>query len=177
MMPELGPPHWIVLAVALQRLAELVLARRNEARLRRAGAVEVGAGHYPLFVLLHGAWLAAIFLTVPASAAMSWPLLVLYAALQLGRVWVIATLGRFWTTRVLSLPGASLVACGPYRLCRHPNYAVVAAEIAVLPLAFGAWRVALGFSLLNALLLAWRIRVENRALSLRPGRAGEAAHG
>lgn len=163
----LGLPQWIVLAVVVQRLAELAYARRNEARLRLAGAVEAGAGHYPLIVLLHVAWLLAIFVTVPADARISWPLMGLYGALQLGRVWVIAALGRFWTTRVLTLPGADLVARGPYRLCRHPNYAIVAAEIALLPLAFGAWQLALAFTLLNGAILAWRIRVEDRALAGR----------
>jgi methyltransferase len=159
--------QWMVVAVAVQRLAELAYARRNEARLRAAGAVEAGAGHYPLIVLLHAAWLLTLFFAAPADDAISWPLLALYAALQIGRLWVIATLGRFWTTRILTLPGAPLMTAGPYRLCRHPNYVIVVAEIAVLPLAFGAWQVAVAFSLANGLLLWWRIRVENQALRSR----------
>lgn len=156
--------QWIVVAVAAQRLIELMHARRNEARLRAAGAVEAGAGHYPLIILLHAAWLLTLFLVAPADDAISWALLTVYAALQIGRLWVIATLGRFWTTRVLTLPGAPLMTGGPYRLCRHPNYVIVVAEIAVLPLAFGAWQVAVLFSLANGLLLWWRIRVEDEAL-------------
>jgi methyltransferase len=157
----------VLLAVALQRLAELWLSRRNTRRLLAAGAVEIGAGHYPLLVLLHGAWLASLWLLLPADAPIVWPALAGFLLLQLGRVWVLSHLGRFWTTRIISVPGAPLVASGPYRWCRHPNYVVVAGEIALLPLAFGAWRIALVFSLLNAALLAWRIRLEEGALSPR----------
>lgn len=157
----------LVMLVLVQRLAEVAWARRNQRRLRAAGAIETGAGHYPLFFLLHGAWLAALALLVPADATVSWPLLAVFALLQLGRLWVIATLGRYWTTRIITLPGAPLVRTGPYRWLRHPNYCIVAAEIAVLPLAFGAWQIALVFSVLNALLLRHRIRVEQQALALR----------
>lgn len=159
--------QWIVCLVALERLVELVHARRNTAWLLARGGVEVGRGHYPLLVALHGGWLAALFLLVPADAPVVWPLLALFALLQIVRLWVLATLGRFWTTRIITLPDAPLIRGGPYRFCRHPNYAVVAAEIAVLPLAFGAWKIALLFSLLNAVLLIHRIRVEEAALSHR----------
>ena len=159
---------WIVLAaVAAQRLWELWLANRNTRRLLAGGAVEVGAGHYPLFVLLHASWLAAIALaTPPATLPNPW-LLAGYGVLQLGRLWVIATLGRFWTTRIITLPGAPLVRRGPYRFVRHPNYLVAALEIAVLPLAFGQVLIALVWSVANALLVGWRIRVEDRALDGR----------
>lgn len=158
--------QWIVAAVAVQRLAELLYGRRNERRLRAAGAVEVGASHYPLIVALHVAWLAALMATA-GTAEISWPLMALFGLLQGLRLWVLVTLGRYWTTRILTLPGAPLVVRGPYRFCRHPNYLVVAAEIAVLPLALGAWRMAVAFSLLNGILLAWRIRVEDQALAAR----------
>ncbi len=167
--------QWIVVAVALQRLAELGYGRRNEARLRAAGAIEIGAGHYPLLVLVHAAWLLALFAAAESTEVVSWPLLAIYGGLQVGRLWVIATLGRFWTTRILTLPHTPLVARGPYRLCRHPNYVIVAAEIACLPLAFGAWRESLIFTLLNAAILGWRIRVEERALAGRRGAASGAA--
>lgn len=163
----LGLPQLIVLLVALQRLAELVLARRNTRRLLMQGASEVGAGHYPLFMLLHGGWLVALFALTPADALIAWPLLVLFALLQAARIWVVASLGPYWTTRILTLPGAPLVRRGPYRLLRHPNYWIVTGEIAVLPLAFGQWPLALAFSLLNAALLAWRIHIENTALAPR----------
>ena len=154
----------IVLAlVTLQRLGELVLARRNTNRLLARGAVEVGARHYPLIVGLHGAWLAGLWV-LGWDQPVSMPWLALFIVLQLLRVWVITTLGERWTTRIVVLPGASLVRRGPYRYLDHPNYAVVVAEIAVLPLAFGLTTYAIVFSLLNASVLWIRIRAESRAL-------------
>ncbi len=161
----MGLAQIVTLLVALQRLAEVGYARRNARRLLAAGGVEHGAGHYPLFVALHGAWLVALFVLVPADAPANWGLLGLYGLLQLGRLWVIASLGGRWTTRVIVVPGAPLVTRGPYRFLRHPNYLVVALEIPVLPLAFGAWQIALAFGLTNLALLAHRIRVETRALA------------
>ena len=158
---------WIVALVVLQRLGELVHARRNTRRLLVEGAVEVGADHYPLFILLHGAWLLALLLAVPEDAPLHWPLIGLFAALLAARVWTIASLGKYWTTRIITLPGAPLIKRGPYRFLHHPNYLVVIAEIAVLPLAFGAWEIALVFSLMNLLLLRHRVRVEEAALSGR----------
>jgi methyltransferase len=157
----------ILAAVTLQRLVELLHSRRNSKRLIAAGGVEAGRQHYPAVVALHAAWLGTLWLLVPGDAAIVWPFLGLFLLLQLGRVWVLWHLGRFWTTRIITLPGAPLVAGGPYRFCRHPNYLVVAGEIASLPLAFGAWQVAVTFTLANAALLAWRIRVENAALATR----------
>lgn len=149
--------------VTLQRLAELWLSNRNTKRLLDQGAFEVGRGHYPLIVGVHVAWLAALWWWAPGQP-INWPLVVVYVLLQFARIWVIATLGPRWTTRVIVLPGAPLVRSGPYRFVRHPNYWVVTAEIAVLPLAFGLWKVALVFTLLNAAVLAIRIRAESRAL-------------
>lgn len=157
----------VLLLVALQRLAELVYARRNTRRLLAEGASEVGAAHYPLLVGLHALWLLALALTVPADATPNWLLLAAFLGLQALRVWILLSLGRYWTTRIITLPQAPLVRRGPYRFLRHPNYLVVAGEILILPLAFGAWEVALGFSLANALLLAHRIRLENAALAPR----------
>jgi methyltransferase len=159
--------HWLVLLVSLQRLAEVAWARHNERRLLAAGGIEVGAAHYPLFFVLHASWLAALWLLVPADAPVFWPLLALFALLQAARIWVIGSLGPYWTTRVITVPCAPLVRRGPYRWIKHPNYVVVAGEIAVLPLAFGAWQIALLFSVLNALLLSHRIRVEEAALAPR----------
>ena len=161
----MSPLYVFVALVACERLAELAIAARNTRRLLAAGGVEHGRRHYPLFVLLHAAWLVAIFLVVSPERPVLWPLVVVYALLIAARVWVMASLGRRWTTRIVTLPGAPLVRRGPYRYLRHPNYLVVAAEIAVLPLAFGAWRTALLFSLLNLALLAYRIRVEDAALA------------
>jgi methyltransferase len=150
--------------VAAQRLAELAWSARNTRRLLAAGAVEHGRGHYALFPLLHGSWLAALVVLVPWDTAPSWPLLGLYLALQPLRLWVIGTLGGRWTTRIIVPPAAPPIRRGPYRLLRHPNYAIVAAEIPLLPAAFGAWGLAALFGALNLALLAWRIRVEEAAL-------------
>ncbi len=161
-------PQIVVLLVAVQRLAELIVARRNTARLLAAGGYEVGAAHYPFFVLLHGTWLIAMLLSIPPGAPVHWPLLGLYAILQLGRIWVVTSLEGRWTTRIIVCPDKPLSRRGPYRYLRHPNYVIVAGEIAILPLAFGAWQIAAGFSALNLAVLAWRVRVEDRALgSLR----------
>ncbi len=157
------PALLLLVFVTLQRLAELAWNRRNEAGLRAAGAVEAGAGHYPVMVALHGGWLVALWV-FGWDRPLVWSWLALYALLQVGRTWVLATLGRRWTTRVFVVPGETLVRRGPYRFVSHPNYVVVALEIFVLPLAFGLWAVALVFGLANLALLAWRIRVENRAL-------------
>jgi methyltransferase len=158
----------VLALVTLQRLAELALARRNTARLRAQGAVEVGAGHYPLIVALHAIWLAGLWL-LAWDEPLNLPLLLLFGVLQVLRIWVLVTLGRRWTTRILVLPGEPLVRTGPYRYLRHPNYAVVVAEIAVLPLAFGLIWYALVLSALNAAILAIRIKTENTALAQYAG--------
>ncbi len=154
----------VILAfVTLQRLAELVVARRNMRALLARGAFEVAPSHYPLIVAVHALWLATLWWLAPGKA-ISWPLVGIFALLQAARLWVLATLGERWTTRIIILPGAPLVTGGPFRFVKHPNYAVVIAEIAILPLAFALWQVALLFSFLNAAVLAIRIRAENRAL-------------
>ncbi len=162
---SLGVAHLVILLVAAQRLGELLYARRNDRRLRAAGGVEYGAGHYPVLVGLHTAWLAALFLSVSAETPILWGPLAGYLLLQGLRVWTLASLGGFWTTRVIVVPGAELVRRGPYRFIRHPNYVIVALEIPVLPLVFGAWPLALAFGLANLAVLAWRLRVEERALA------------
>jgi len=162
--------HLVLAVLIVQRLAELVLANRNTRRLLAEGAEEHGRRHYPLFVLLHGGWIVALVVLTPADATIEPVLLVVFVLLQLGRVWVIATLGKYWTTRIITVPGAPLVRRGPFRLVRHPNYLVVVGEIAVVPLMIGLWQVAVVFSILNLALLAWRIRIEEQAL--QPRRAG-----
>jgi methyltransferase len=155
--------------VALQRFIELAHARNNTARLRRLGAVEADARGYPLYILLHAGWLTSLAVFVPAAAPPEWPLIGLFALLQLGRIWVIVSLGPCWTTRIITLPDAPLVRTGPYRYFRHPNYLLVVAEIAVLPLAFGAVAIAVAFSALNLMLIARRIGIEERTLTPRRG--------
>ena len=161
--------HWTLGLVMLQRVVELVWAHRNTAQLRQMGGVEVDAVGYPYFVLLHAGWLVSLALFVPAAAQPVWPLLALFALLQLGRLWVISSLGQYWTTRILTLPGAPLVQTGPFRWFRHPNYLVVIAEIAVLPLAFGAVAIAALFSAVNLMLIVRRIRIEESVLAPRRG--------
>ncbi len=156
-------PYAIMVFVTLQRLSELIIARRNTARLLVAGAHEAGASHYPVMVAMHTAWLAALWFTV-GDRPVSMPLLLLFAVLQLMRIWVLATLGSRWTTRIIVTQDAALVNKGPFRFLRHPNYAVVTAEIAVLPLTFGLIWIAALFTLLNAAMLYVRIGAENRAL-------------
>jgi len=154
----------VVLAlVTAQRLGELALARRNTARLLAQGGVEHGAAHYPVIVALHAAWLAGLWvLAWDRPIQPGW--LAAYLVLQALRAWVLLSLGRRWTTRIIVVPGETLVRRGPYRFLPHPNYLVVAGEIAVLPLVFGLPLYALAFSVLNALVLAVRIRAESRAL-------------
>lgn len=157
------PAYAILFFVLLQRLSELALARTNTARLLALGAHEHAPGHYPLIVAVHASWLATLFWLAPGGD-IHWPLFALFVLLQLGRLWVLRTLGARWTTRIIVLPNAPLVTGGPFRFVRHPNYLVVIGEIAVLPLVFGLWQVALLFSLLNAVVLWIRIRAEEGAL-------------
>ena len=142
----------ILALVTLERLAELPWAEANRRRLIAAGGHEVRAGHYPTIVLVHALWLAALWWLAPGRPV-SLPLLGLFGLVELGRLWVLTTLGRRWTTRIIIVPGETLVRRGPYHFLAHPNYLVVFLEIALLPLVFGLWEVALVFSLLNALLL------------------------
>lgn len=158
--------NWAIVILAfvtLQRLGELVLAKRNTARLLAAGGYEVGAKHYPIIVIFHTAWLLGLW-WLATSQSVSWFLIGLFAVLQGLRVWVIVTLGSRWTTRIIRVPGEILVARGPFRFINHPNYAVVIAEIFVLPLAFGLVWFSIVSGLINICILAWRIRIENAAL-------------
>jgi methyltransferase len=155
----------IILAlVTLQRLGELALARHNTERLLARGAIEVGADHYPLVVSVHTAWLIALWVW-GRDQDVNLAALAAFIVLQGLRLWIIATLRSRWTTRIIVLPGEPLVASGPYRYFSHPNYAVVTAEIALLPLALHLPRLALIFTIANAAVLAIRIRAEARALA------------
>lgn len=158
--------------LTLQRVAELWWARQNQRRLFAAGGVEYGGSHLPLIVFLHGAWLIGMW-----ALAYDRPVEPLFFAivviLQIARFWVLTTLGRRWTIRIIVVPGQKLVARGPYRWLPHPNYAVVTAEIAAVPLALGLPIYALVFSILNAAVLAIRIPAENAALAAAAsGRSG-----
>ena len=152
-----------LLYIVAQRLVELVIARRNTAALIAQGAREHFPRHYPLIVLVHGGWIAAmIVLGWNTPVHLGW--LAVYALIQVLRVWTLASIGRRWTTRILTLPNETLVAKGPYRVLPHPNYMVVIAEILVAPLVLGLPLVAAVFSALNAAVLVIRVSAEERAL-------------
>ena len=153
----------VLALVTMQRLGELMLARRNTRGLLGRGGIEIAAGHYPAIIACHTLWLATLWVLGWARPVqLGW--LAIFVLLQAMRVWILATLGRRWTTRIIVVPGETLVARGPYRWIKHPNYVVVVGEIAVLPLAFGLPYVALAFTIFNAAVLYVRIRAENRAL-------------
>ena len=164
---ELWPAIAILAFVTLQRLAELGLAKSNTKALLARGAYEHSPGHYPAIVAVHTLWLAALWWLAPGRPVQL-ALLFLFLLLQLGRVWVIRTLGPRWTTRIIILPGAPLVSGGPFRFVSHPNYLVVIGELAVLPLVFGLWQVAVVFSVLNAVVLWVRIKAESQVLATAP---------
>jgi methyltransferase len=166
--------EFILGLVTLQRAGELVLSHLNTRRLMARGAVEVAPQHYPLMVGVHATWLISLWVfghDQPTNVVA----LIFYLALEGLRFWVMRTLGARWTTRIIVLPGVPLVSAGPYRYLSHPNYAVVAGEIAVLPLVLGLpWLAAL-FTILNAAVLVIRIRAENRALDASSAITARAA--
>lgn len=153
----------ILALVTLQRLGELVVARHNMRRLIRRGGVDIGASHYPRIVAVHAGWLAALW-AFGRDQPVNGLGLAAFVVLQGLRLWILTTLGSRWTTRIIVLPGEPLIASGPYRYLSHPNYVVVVGEIALLPLALHLPVLALIFSVLNAAVLAVRVRVEARAL-------------
>ena len=161
-----GPQIAAVLLLAQRGLEELYSARNTRA-LIALSAHEVGRGFYPVVAATHLAWIASLFFLVSADAPILWPLIVYYLALQLVRYWVIFTLGRFWTHRIFTLPGAPVVARGPYRYLRHPNYAVTIVETFVLPLAFGALALAAIMTALWWTVLAYKMRLEDQEMDVR----------
>lgn len=155
----------ILSLVTLQRLVELHIARRNTKRLLASGGIELGSNHYPFIVALHMLWLLGLwYLVIYWAPTVSMPWIFAYLVLEAARGWIIAALGNRWTTRIIVVPGETLVADGPYRYFRHPNYMVVAGEIFILPMAFGLWWYAVIFGVLNLGVLWWRIRAEDEAL-------------
>jgi methyltransferase len=151
-------------AITLQRVGELVISRANTRKLLARGAVEVAPRHYPLIIMVHAAWLLSLWV-FGRDQPVNVVALAGYLILQCLRFWIIWTLGSRWTTRIIVLPEQPLVSAGPYRFLSHPNYAVVAGEIAVLPLVLGLPLLAIVFTILNAAVLAIRIRAENLALA------------
>jgi methyltransferase len=160
----------LIAVIAVERIAEMVVAERNRAWSRAQGGVEFGAEHYPVMVVLHVGLLAGCLIEPmlfdrPFIPALGWPMLAIVVAAQALRWWCITTLGRQWNTRVIIIPGATRVVGGPYKFLPHPNYVAVIAEGIALPLVHTSWLTALVFTALNAVLLATRINVENTALA------------
>jgi methyltransferase len=157
-----------VLLVCVQRISELMIAKRNEKRMLRQGGYEAGARHYPFIVALHTAFFISLIAEVQLlqkTVSPDWPLwLALFLFTQLGRVWTLLSLGSFWNTKIIVLPGTKVVKKGPYRWVRHPNYIIVTMELIVIPFLFQAYYTALVFTLLNALMLTVRIAAEEQAL-------------
>ena len=161
--------YLLILAVGIERLVELLVAKRNARWALGHGGKEFGHNHYPVMVVLHTALLLGCVIEVwtlhrPFLPWIGWPMLAVVAASQVLRWWCVTTLGRRWNTRVIVLPKSELVQSGPYRWIHHPNYVAVVAEGVALPLVHGAWLTAIGFTVANALLLTVRIKVENSAL-------------
>ncbi|MET3658042.1 isoprenylcysteine carboxyl methyltransferase family protein [Sporosarcina psychrophila] len=158
----------VISIVILQRLVELVVAKRNEQWMRSQGAFEAGAAHYPIMVAMHIAFfisLLAEVILLDRSLSSIWIiLLVIFLTAQVARIWCLTSLGKFWNTKIIILPGADVVQKGPYKWVRHPNYVIVTTELLVLPLMFGAYLTAIIFTLLNVWMLSVRIPAEEKAL-------------
>lgn len=170
MTPLFAWPVWALLLIAyvfVQRIAELAIAQRNTRRLMKEGGHEFGRKAYPLFIVLHTGWLICIVVLAVPTMQPDLLLVALFVAAQALRYWALLTLGRWWTTRLISAPHFPRVRKGPYRIIPHPNYVVVVAEIALVPLILNEITVAIVFTILNAMLLFWRIRMENRVLKMR----------
>jgi methyltransferase len=163
----IGAPQIAALLLLVQRGLEELYSARNTKALVALGAHEVGRTYYPVVAATHLAWIASLFFLVSAGAPTLWPLIVYYLVLQLVRYWVIFTLGRYWTHRIFTLPGAPVVARGPYRYLRHPNYAVTIVETFVLPLAFGALALAAIMTALWWTVLAYKMRLEDQEMDMR----------
>lgn len=149
--------------IIVQRLSELMISKINTARLLDKGAYEVGASHYPVMVAMHSLWIGSL-LIFGYDQAVSYGWLAVFAVLQIFRVWILGTLGRRWTTRIIILPGP-LVTRGPFKFFNHPNYLLVVAEIIVAPMVLGLFWVAVVFTVLNAAMLWVRIGIEGKALA------------
>ena len=166
-LDALGPAQAAALVVLAQRGLEEAYSQRNTRRLLAEGWRESGREYYPVVAVLHLSWLAAVFLLVPPGAGIVWPLLAAYLALQVIRYWIVASLGRYWTHRIVTLDTAPLVRTGPYRFARHPNYALVVLETLLLPSMFGAFALGLIMAAVNGAALYYKIVLEDAALASR----------
>jgi len=163
----LGPPQVAALLVLLQRGLEELHSQRHTQALLAEGAVEAGHSYYFVVAVAHLAWIASIFFLIPASAPVIWPLLMLFLLLQIVRYWVIGTLGRYWTHRIITLDTAPVVKAGPYRYLKHPNYAVTIAETLLLPAVFGAFALGVIMAAVWMAVIRYKIELEDAALSER----------
>ncbi|HEX9881627.1 MAG TPA: isoprenylcysteine carboxylmethyltransferase family protein [Hyphomicrobium sp.] len=164
-----GAAQIVALLLLLQRGLEELYSARNTTRLIAEGGREAGRDYYPVVAITHLAWIAAIFLLIPSTATVNWPLAGLYLLLQVARYWIIATLGRYWTHRIITLEHAPVVHGGPYRYLRHPNYVVTIAETFLLPLVFGDAAIAVIFGCVWSAVLYYKIILEDAALAERRG--------
>lgn len=169
----IGWPQIAALLVLLQRGAEELYSARNTRQLLAAGGREAGADYYPVVAVTHLAWIASLYFLIPASAAVSTVLAFAYLALTVVRYWVIGTLGRFWTHRIITLDAAPIVRTGPYAAIKHPNYAVTIAETFLLPAVFGAWALAVIMTSVWAAVLYYKIKLEDEALAARRREAAD----
>ncbi len=167
MITAIGLPQIAALLILVQRGAEEVYSARNTRALLARGAREEGAGYYPVVAVAHLGWIASLFFLIPPGAQPIWPLIVLYVLLQVARYWVIATLGQYWTHRIITLDEAPIVSSGPYRLLKHPNYAITVAETLLLPVAFSALALGLIMAAIWVAVLSYKIRLEDAALATR----------
>ena len=168
MLNELiGPPQLAALLILAQRGLEELYSARNTGRLIEQGGREAGRAFYPVVAVTHLSWILALWLLIPPYAPVYWPLIGLYLALQIVRYWVIWSLGPYWTHRIITLKDTPLIDGGPYRLMRHPNYVVATIETALLPMAFGAWSLALVMTAIWAAVLSYKVHLEDTALDER----------
>jgi methyltransferase len=165
----IGPAQVAALLILIQRGAEEAYSARNTRVLLARGAREEGAGYYPVVAVAHLSWIASLFFLIPADARPIWPLIGLYVVLQAARYWVIATLGPYWTHRIITIDEAPIVSAGAYRFLKHPNYAITIAETLLLPVAFSAVALALIMTVIWVAVLSYKIRLEDAALAMRRG--------
>lgn len=175
-MDWFGIPQIAAILILLQRGVEEYISQVNTKRLLAADGREAGADYYPVVAVAHLSWIASIFLLIPADAPVYWPLIGLYLPLQAARYWVIGTLGRYWTHRIITHDSAALVNAGPYKYVRHPNYLVTMIETPFLPLCFGAWELAIIMTAVWAAVLHYKILLEDKALSPRRRRRDTDTH-
>ena len=167
MISEIGAPQIAALLILIQRAAEEIHSQRNTRALLARGAREEGAGYYPVVATAHLGWIAGLFFLIPPDAHTYWSLIGLYVVLQAVRYWVIATLGPYWTHRIITIDQAAIVSSGAYRFVRHPNYAITVAETLLLPVAFSSFALALIMTAIWVAVLSYKIRLEDAALAKR----------